>query len=114
MKTIIAGGRDIDDFALVKEAVAESGFEITEVVSGKAPGVDSLGEQWARENDIPVKEFPADWDTHGKQAGPMRNRQMAQYADALVAIWDGQSRGTSNMIQNARAYGLEVHVRMVK
>lgn len=113
MKVIIAGSRDIDDFSLVKEAVTESGFEITEVVSGKAPGVDKLGEQWAEQNDVPVKEFPADWKLHGKGAGPIRNVQMAKYAEALIALWDGQSRGTSNMIQNARAYGLEVHVKKV-
>ena len=113
MKTIIAGGRDIDDFNLVKEAVKESGFEITEVVSGKAAGADTLGEQWAEKNGVPVKEFPADWELHGKSAGPIRNREMVQYAEALIALWDGQSRGTSNMIQNARAYGLEVHIRMV-
>ena len=117
MKVIIAGGRDIDDFNLVKEAVKESGFEITEVVSGKAPGADKLGERWAEESGIPVKEFPADWELHGKSAGPIRNVQMAKCTGsegALILVWNGQSRGSANMLKNAKAYGLKIFQKIVK
>ena len=106
VKVIIAGTRykdkankiPFDDFKLIVEAVDRSGFEITEVVCGMAIGVDKLGEQWAIANNIPVKEMPANWNAHGKAAGPIRNRQMAEYADAAVIIWDGVSDGSRNMV----------------
>jgi len=79
---------------------------MTDVVSVGAAGVDSLGERWARENGIPVKRSPADWKAHGRAAGPIRNRQMVEYADALIALWDGTSRGAANMIGEAKARGL--------
>jgi len=114
MKVIIAGGRDFTNYALVETAVKVSGFEITQVVSGKAKGVDTLGEVWALANNIPVEAFPADWDQHGRAAGPIRNREMAEYADALIAIWDGESKGTANMIQQARNKQLDVFIYLVK
>jgi hypothetical protein len=110
MKTIIAGGRTITDYDLVCRAVQDSGFTITEVVSGLAPGVDTLAIDWAEEHNIPRIGFPADWNTHGRAAGPIRNRQMAEYGDALIAIWDGESRGTKNMIEEATKRGLKVYV----
>jgi hypothetical protein len=61
--------------------------------------VDQIGEDWAREHNIPVKQFLAQWNIHGKSAGPIRNKEMAEYADALIAFWDGQSKGTKNMIE---------------
>lgn len=110
MRTIIAGGRGITDKSIVWEAVESSGFDITEVVSGAARGVDTLGEEWARANGIPVEQFPADWSTHGRAAGPIRNAKMAAYGEALIAVWDGKSKGTGNMINNARKLGLEVFI----
>jgi len=102
MKTIIAGSRTITDMAHISEAVDESGFEITEVVSGCADGVDKLGEEWADWMGLPVKRFPADWKQYGKSAGYQRNEEMARYADALIAIWDGSSKGTAHMIDIAK------------
>lgn len=113
MRTIIAGSRDIEDYDLVREAIQESGFEITEVVCGKARGVDTLGERWAKEKGIHVAYHPADWEKHGKAAGPIRNRQMAQNADALIAVHDGISPGTRNMIEEARKRGLKVYIKLV-
>lgn len=113
MRVIIAGSRDIVDPGIVDEAVRESGFEITEVVSGGARGVDRMGEAWARKHGIPVKVFPADWDKNGKSAGPIRNEEMAKYAEALIAIWDGYSRGTDNMIDRASAWNRKTYVRKV-
>jgi hypothetical protein len=110
MKTIIAGSRGIDDLTIVNDAVQCSGFTITEVVSGTARGVDRLGEEWANINEKPIKRFPAKWDTHGKSAGVIRNVEMARYAEALIAIWDGESRGTKHMIDVARQKGLQVYV----
>lgn len=115
MKTIIAGGRSITDYSLVQDAIHEAGLDggITEVVCGGAPGVDELGERYAKEHGIPVKMMPAKWKQHGKAAGPMRNQEMADYAEALCAVWDGISRGTADMIRRARKNGLRVHVKRV-
>ena len=110
MRTIVAGSRGITYMAMVREAVRSSGFRVTEVVSGGARGVDRLGERLAEEMGVPCRVFPADWNRHGRSAGVIRNRTMAEYADALVAVWDGSSRGTANMISQARQLGLEVHV----
>ncbi len=84
--------------------------QITEVVSGTARGADLAGETWAIMDDVPIKRFPADWDTYGKRAGYLRNEQMAEYADALVAVWDGVSRGTNHMIEAAKVAGLKVSI----
>jgi len=114
LRVIIAGGRDIHDYNLVKEAIAECQFPIATVVSGGAKGVDAMGEQYAEEMNLKLNIYPADWETHGRAAGPIRNRKMAENADALIAIWDGKSRGTKNMIETAQKKGLLVYVKEVK
>ena len=83
---------------------------MTEVVSGCAQGADTHGETVARSMGIPVARFPADWKQYCKSAGVRRNAKMAEYADALIAVWDGESRGTKNMIDLAVANGLIVFV----
>lgn len=110
MKTIIAGSRGVSDQETVNKAIESSGFPITEVVSGGCSGPDTLGENYARANNIPIKRFWPDWNKYGRAAGPIRNSQMASYAEALIAIWDGQSRGTKNMIEEAWNKGLKVFV----
>lgn len=110
MKTIIAGSRNITN---VNYLYTELPWPITEVISGGARGVDTLGEQWAFEHGIPVKRFPANWSKFGRGAGHIRNAEMALYADALIAIWDGVSPGTGNMINLARSKSLKIHVEMV-
>lgn len=112
MRVIIAGSRNISDYKLIAETIIKSGFNITEVVSGCATGVDTLGEQWARANDVPIKEMPANWNRHGNSAGPIRNRDMAEYADAAIIIWDGESRGTRNMIENMIRRKKPYHIGM--
>lgn len=84
-----------------------------EVVTGGAPGVDALAERYARELGLAVRIFRADWDLHGKLAGPIRNREMAAYGDRLLAFWDGKSKGTKDMIRAARAAGLPVKVVII-
>ena len=101
LRTIIAGGRDFLDYSLLVHTLLTLEFEITEIVSGAARGADRMGEMWGEVTDTPVKKFPADWKKHGKPAGYIRNAEMANYADALVAFWDGKSRGTKNMIDLA-------------
>ena len=110
MKVIIAGSREGFEIADVFVAMRDSGFCVTEVVSGTARGVDRLGESWANANQVPIKRFPANWDEYGKSAGYRRNAEMASYADALVALWDGKSTGTKHMIDLAGKMGLTVYV----
>lgn len=115
MRVIIAGSRQIDTDQelvwLVADAVVKSGFKITEVVSGAARGIDLAGECWAKAMTppIPIKQFPADWAKHGKPAGYIRNAQMVDYADALIAITKG-SKGTAITIDLARRKGIPTFI----
>jgi YspA, cpYpsA-related SLOG family len=109
MKTIIAGSRDGVTLKDMNDAIAFSNFHITEVVSGTARGVDRWGEAWAKSTGVPVKRFPANWSI-GRQAGMVRNVEMALYANALIAVWDGESNGTRHMIEVAKRNGLKVFV----
>lgn len=114
MRTIIAGSRTISDLRLLEDVIKDSGFIITEVLCGGARGVDDLGRKWAGNgNLIPVKMFPANWEKYGKCAGIIRNIEMAKNADALIALWDGQSRGTQHMITVAKRRNLQIHVHIV-
>lgn len=110
MKTIVAGSRGIDDYQVVQKVIDSAPWQITEVVSGGARGVDRLGERWAREHRIAVMLFAAEWGRLGKKAGVLRNEQMARYAEALIAVWDRSSRGTRHMILRATELGLRVLV----
>jgi hypothetical protein len=108
MKLIIAGSRDFEDYPLLcatMDKLTEFYDLVDEVVCGGAKGADSLGKRWAEENSIPVKFMLADWTTHGKAAGPIRNEAMSEYADALLAFWDGISPGTKNMIKCMKLEG---------
>jgi hypothetical protein len=113
MKVIIAGSRDFDDYnGLCKycDHVLQNQKEI-EIVSGTAKGADQLGEKYATERGYAIKKFPADWDKHGRSAGYIRNEEMAKYADALIAFWNGNSKGTEHMINLAKKYNLKIKVR---
>lgn len=114
MKVIVAGSRKITNWTLVIEAMEESKFDIKEIVSGTATGVDRMGEAIARATDTKLTRFPADWDRYGKAAGPIRNRAMAEYADAAVVVWDGESPGSENMIEEMKRLGKPVYVKKVK
>lgn len=112
MKTVIAGSRNITDPSVLIDAIISSKFEITEVVSGGARGVDRLGEDYAKVQKLPIKQFLPDWSI-GKMAGPMRNRQMASYADAVIVIWNGHSKGSRSMIEEAKKAGKKLFVYKV-
>lgn len=133
MKVIIAGSRSIKDYALVKrlidEIVAEHKLEISKVISGRAYGVDRLGERWAEDNGIPIIAKAADWQdishpdavikqnqrggVYNALAGLWRNEEMAKLGDALILIHDGDSTGSLDMLQRAEKYGLPVFKRVV-
>jgi len=111
-KVIIAGSREYRDYPQLAQAclhlLQNKPHELIEIVSGCANGADTLGERFAHEFGLPVARFPADWDTHGRSAGPLRNIEMAEYADALIAFPIGKSTGTRHMIRSARERGLAV------
>ena len=111
MRTIIAGSRICPHYHLICQAVEEAGWEITTVISGCARGADTFGEQYAEEHGIPVERHPADWERFGRSAGPRRNHEMAQCAEALIAVLYPGSRGTENMIQEAQKAGLKIYVK---
>jgi hypothetical protein len=112
MRVIIAGSRGINDYAKVCDAVQRSRFPISRVLSGMARGVDTLAIRYATEKRLPLEQFPAQWSKWGRSAGYRRNEQMAQNADALIAVWDDRSPGTRHMIQVAKARGLQVFVAL--
>lgn len=110
MKTIIAGTRDAT-LSETRVAIILCPWEITSVVSGLARGPDTHGVEYAKKNRLPVHTFPADWKKFGITAGYIRNRQMAQNAEALIAVWDGKSKGTKHMIAAASSHGIHlIHV----
>lgn len=114
MKTIIAGSRDCTDMRQMLEAVAACGWIPSTVISGAARGADKLGENWAAIHKVPVIRYPAEWNLYQKSAGYRRNEKMAEHAEALIALWDGQSPGTKHMIDIATRKGLRIHIHRTK
>ncbi len=125
MKIIIAGGRNANDYLMVKKAIEESKFNIQEIISGGAKGADSLGEKYAKENNIKLTIFKAEWKNinvsevlvkhnsygpYNALAGHIRNRKMGDYGDGLIAIWDGRSKGTKNMIDYVKKLNKKIYI----
>lgn len=114
MRLIIAGGRDFNNYSLLKETVNKFLTDYNDepcIICGKAKGVDTLGERFAKEQGYKIKYFPADWNTYGKSAGFVRNIEMAENATSLIAFWDGKSSGTKHMIETAKKYNLKILIQ---
>lgn len=124
-KVIIAGGRDFNDYDLLMETATEflimanfpimfDGNDLVEIVSGGARGADKLGERFAEDYGFDIKRFIPKWQnpdgSTDRGAGIKRNHEMGNYANALIAYWDGKSSGTRDMINYARKKGLIVKV----
>lgn len=118
LRLIVAGGREFSDYRLLADTLdsllrAFPNEQVT-IVSGTCSGADLMGERYAEEHGIPVERFPANWKAHGRAAGPIRNRAMAEFASkehgVLAAFWNGTSRGTASMIKLAGRYSLETVV----
>ena len=109
-RLIVAGDRTFGNYGVVADAIEEQLGTFDEIVSGGARGVDTLGEQWANNHGVKLTVFKAEWNKFGKAAGVIRNRQMAEYADSLLAFLKPTSKGTKNMITVATKLGLEVTV----
>lgn len=113
MNVIISGTRTCHNMVLLREAINESNFPITRIITGDSEeknGVDHMACEVARIKRIECLIVYADWTTYGKSAGPIRNSIMANYGDALIAIWDGKSKGTADMIEKARKKKLQVYI----
>ena len=118
MRTIIAGSRNVKSYKTVLRAIRKAiecaHIRPTCIISGGAIGVDQLGEKFAREFEFPFEVHKADWDKYGNKAGYIRNEEMALVSDALIAIWDGHSKGTKHMIDLAKKYGVKTYVHIIK
>ena len=101
MKYIVAGGRDFNNYSIARQVLSQF-TDIDTIVCGDARGADTQGKIYAMQYNIPIKYFPAQWDEYGKAAGFIRNVEMGAYADALIAFWDGQSKGTKHMIKTMK------------
>ena len=113
IRTIIAGSRHITEYQTLVDVMATLPWTPTVVISGCARGVDTLGERYAKEHKIPLEKFPANWVKYGRGAGPIRNQQMVDVAEALVALPVPGSRGTSSMIRIAGNAGLDTYVCVI-
>ena len=120
MRTIIAGSRAVGRLSerswnydylkeLVSRAVLESGIDITAVISGGAGGPDRAGEIWAEDTKTPMEQFKPNWRL-GRGAGLARNGDMVATADALIAIYDGESKGTLDTIEKMKQARKKVFV----
>jgi hypothetical protein len=113
MKVIIAGSRSIDmTVAELTKIVENSGFNIHTIISGNAKGIDRVGEQYAHTKNIKLEIHKPDWSM-GRAAGIIRNKTMGEYADALIAIYDGESKGTKHMIDFMKKKGKPVYVHII-
>ena len=104
MKFIIAGGRNFNNRTIMFPILSKYIDNLKDtIISGDAQGTDMLGIEWANALGIPVQHFPAKWEKYGKSAGFIRNSEMAEHADALIAFWDGKSKGTAHMIKTMKS-----------
>lgn len=122
MKLIIAGSRTFNDYRwlekvcnwfLVSNNFLIEGYDEVLVVSGGAKGADELGERYAKQYGWAVRQFLPDWHKHGRSAGAIRNKEMADFATHCICFWDGKSRGTKMMIDFAKQRGLVLHVELL-
>lgn len=114
MITVISGSRDITDVRAVEGILRQYLSCKDTLIVGGARGVDQIAADFGYRYFMKVREIPADWHTHGRAAGPIRNKQMLEEGDRLVAIWDGKSRGTKNAIDTALKMRMETHVYFVE
>ena len=118
IRVVIAGCRDYNNYDEAKEYIdfclknIRSENKIV-IISGCASGADALGERYALENGFAIEKFPAEWGKYGRSAGPIRNGKMAEAADYVICFWDGKSRGTRSMIENAKKYGKGIRIKMI-
>ena len=101
MRVIVAGSRTITDCNWIYEELDKYKNHMSVILSGHANGVDKIGEKYAKDNGIKLEVYPADWKRYGRSAGYIRNAEIVQKADGLIAFWDGESKGTEHVIKEA-------------
>ena len=117
-RVVIAGSRDFNDYKTAEEYIdfcisrIKSKYEII-IVSGGCQGADMLGERYAKENGFKSERYPAEWDKYGKNAGPKRNKYMAEISDYIICFWNGKSRGTKSMIDYAMHLKKPVKIKRI-
>lgn len=108
----VCGGRELDDWALVREALdsIHESDGVDRLVTGGCRGADKLAEDWASLNLVDTDIYEANWEQHGKGAGPIRNQEMLDLGkpDMLLAFPGG--RGTSDMTKRALKSGIRVAI----
>ena len=100
-RLIVAGSRNFNDYQFVKDEVTKYINDlgnVVEIVSGKAKGVDTLGERIAEELGLKIAEFPADWEKFGKRAGYLRNTEMGKYATHAIIFCNSEDKGSTMML----------------
>jgi hypothetical protein len=115
MKIGIIGSRTFNDYTLLVEVMNDylnkgNELDCELVISGGARGADSMGEQWAKENNLPTLIFKPDWDKYGKAAGFIRNKDIVKNSDFVVAFWNGISKGTKSSIDLCVKNGIPVRI----
>lgn len=103
-KIAIIGSRSFQDYNFVEitvDALLRENEKPT-IISGGASGADAVAKLYAMKRDFPYVEFPALWSKHGRAAGFIRNEQIVDAAEWVLAFWDGKSRGTKHSIDLAR------------
>lgn len=110
MKVAVIGSRNL----AVKNLEKYLPEGTTEIVSGGARGIDSCAKNYANTNGIPLKEFLPNYDEFGRSAPLLRNLEIIDYADIVLAFWDGKSRGTKFVIDKCRAKGKPVSIFVSK
>ena len=109
MKVAVIGSRGFNDYELVKKTLSK--IQITLLISGGALGADTLGEKYAKDNGIETKIFKPDWEKHGKAAGMLRNTDIINEAELVVAFWDGSSKGTLDSINKAKTLNKKLIIK---
>lgn len=102
MKLAVIGSRGFNDYELVKRSL--NNINITLIISGGAKGADSLAERYASEFSIPTVIYKADWALYGRGAGVIRNTEIIQNAEVVIAFWDGVSKGTLDSIKKCEKF----------
>lgn len=106
----VIGGRDFDDYELLKSELDKHLKNISLISSGGAVGADLLGERYAIDNDIDTLIFKPEWDKYGRSAAFVRNKTIIENCDKVIAFWDGKSKGTKNSIDIAYKLGKTVKI----
>lgn len=117
-RIVVAGCRNYENYEEAKEYIEYCISEIKNkyklvFVSGGCRGADVIGERFAIQKGYKIERYLAEWDKHGKSAGPKRNEKMAQIADFVICFWDGKSRGTKSMVDLAHKYNKALRIKII-